>query len=124
MVKDLALRWRLVHMDAIEGHGDVGQLEDDYRQRQEQLEEPHEDGPRLGILQGDVTTDEVSPEDWASEFDGIRSELDFRRAMALQTADADLAYRRGTETWSQRALRALSLLRASLRSFRALRPLR
>lgn len=53
----------------------------------------------------------------SGEFDGIRSEVDFRRAMALEEA-------RLHGTWSQRALRTLSTLGATLWKSRALRLLR
>ena len=51
------------------------------------------------------------------EFDGIRSEVDFRRAMALEE-------QRLRGTWGQRTLRALSAIGATFRKSRALRFLR
>lgn len=52
-----------------------------------------------------------------NEFDGIRSEIDFRRAMALEEE-------RLRGPWSQRALRALGAIGPNLWNSRALRLLR
>lgn len=51
------------------------------------------------------------------EFDGIRSEVDFRRAMQLEEE-------RLRGSWTQRTLRALQAMRVNLLSGRALRFLR
>jgi hypothetical protein len=53
----------------------------------------------------------------ATEFDGIRSEVDFKRAMALEED-------RLRGNWAQRTMRALSLASVTFWKSRALRLLR
>jgi hypothetical protein len=90
-------------MDAIEGRRDVGQL--GTKNKFERLIDlAQKDSEGLGNWAGD-------------EFDGIRSEMDFRRAMALEEE-------RLRGTLFQRVLRTLNAVAASLRSSHPLRLLR
>jgi hypothetical protein len=92
-------------MDATEEaerRGDVGKL-----------------GPkeRFEMLLRAVRRETVLSDQASGEYDGIRSEVDFRRAMAIEEER-----RRGS--WVSRSLRALNVMAAALRNSRAMRLLR
>ena len=96
------------------GYDELGDQED--RDDREDQATDSRDRPRalLYLVQKDAGGPGASTTD---EFDGIRSEVDFRRAMAREEE-------RLRGTWIQRALRALGTMRANLWNSRALRLLR
>lgn len=98
-------------MDAIEGYRDVGQLGSSSYEKFQTKD-------RLKSLLDLVRRESCGSGDWGGdEFDGIRSEVDFRRAMALEEE-------RLRGTWTQRTLRILTAFRANFLNSRALRLLR
>ena len=109
-------------MDAIEGRRDGGKLETETYgheggERGGQKRE-HLNLDRLASLLSLVRKESATWEDRAgNEFDGIRSEVDFRRAMELEEE-------RLRGTWSQRLMRALSAASVTFWKSWALRLLR
>jgi hypothetical protein len=111
-------------MDAIEGRRVGGQVDkgmNDYEggesagRRRDPKSDPLD---HLASLLTLARKDSGSWEDrGGDEFDGIRSEVDFRRAMALEEE-------RLRGTWAQRMVRALNAVSATFWNSRALRLLR
>lgn len=96
-------------MNVIEGRRDVGQLGTRNKwEGRDWLRSLYDLARKLGGDSEDLA---------GNEFDGIRSEMDFRRAMALEEE-------RLRGSWSQRALRALGAIGPTLWNSRALRLLR
>ncbi len=105
-------------MDAIEGHTGVGRSGGGTGEVEQDKVEKVGQRDHLASLLDLVRKHSGSAQDWtAEEFDGIRSELDFRRAMALEEE-------RLRGSWSQRTLRLLGMMGANLWNSRALRLLR
>jgi hypothetical protein len=115
-------------MDAIEGRRVGGQLDEGLNSHEGREVAGRKSNPktdpksdpldRLASLLALARKDSGSWEDrGGNEFDGIRSEVDFRRAMALEEE-------RLRGSWSQRFARALNALSATFWNSRALRLLR
>jgi|GEM_PF-4262970 len=118
-------------MDAIEGRRDGGKLEmetcghegergghEGEGKGEGKVKKDHLNLDRLASLLSLVRKESATWEDrGGNEFDGIRSEVDFRRAMELEEE-------RLRGTWSQRLLRALSAASVTFWKSWALRLLR